>query len=300
MKRLILNFTCLLFAISTYSQVLKTYSGQYNINKTFGVIPFNLVKGNATYTYFENKDYERILSGNFIYNGSYNNYGNKMNINTTGIYKDNLKNGIWQSKTVITIGKKPNSLNVVLNYTKGIPNGLWKYDYLENNISKTENAVLTFTNNTIVGKFTIKSISQKVEILGQNDNNGFLTGKIIANTLDTNEELIMDYEEGFKIKHIMRNKSTGVISDKYNATPEEIENFRKIKQLTIAGDQISLDKLPFKLEYDYNNIIYNAAVNLFVNAPSNAFSGDESFDLENSTFKWIGFKTKFLVEKDSN
>ena len=300
MKRLILNFTCLLFAISTYSQVLKTYSGQYNINKTIGQIPFNLVKGNATYTYYENQDYERILSGNFIYNGSYNNYGNKMNINTTGAYKDNLKNGIWQSKIVITIGKITNNFNVLLNYTKGIPNGLWKWESFVNKISKGDNAVLTFTNNTIVGKFTIRNINQKVEIFGQNNNDGFLTGKIIVNALDTNEELIMDYEEGFKIKHILRNKSTGVISDKYNATPEEIENFRKIKQLTIAGDQISLDKLPFKLEYDYNNIIYNAVVKTFENTPSNAFSGDESFDLENSTFKWIGFKTKILVKKDSN
>ncbi len=300
MKRLVLNFTCLLFAISTYSQVLKTYSGQYKINKTIGQIPFDVVNGNATYTYYENQDYERILSGNFIYNGSYNNYGNKMNINTTGAYKDNLKNGIWQSKIVITIGKKITNLNVLLNYSKGIPNGLWKLEYLDSKISKSDNAVLTFTNNNIVGKFTIRNLNQKVEVFGQNDNDGFLTGKIIANTLDTNEELIMDYEEGFKIKHIMRHKSTGVISDKYNATPEEIENFRKIKQLTIAGDQISLDKLPFKLEYDYNNIIYDAAVKLFENAPSNAFSGDKSFDLDNSTFKWDGFKTKILVKKDPN
>lgn len=300
MKRLLLNFICLLITLSSYSQVLKTYSGQYNINKTIGEIPFNLVKGNATYTYSENKDSERILSGNFIYNGSYSNYGNKMNINTTGTYKDNLKNGIWQSKTVMSLGKKTSNFNVLLNYSKGIPNGLWKCDYLVNSTKKTDNAVLTFTNNTIVGKFTIRNVGQQVEIFGQNDSKGFLTGKIILNALDTNEELIMDCEDGFLIKYIKRNKSTGDISDKYNASPEEIDNFRKIKKLTIAGDQIGLDKLPFKLKDGYNNIMYNAVVELFVNTPSNAFSGDKSFDLDNNTFNWIGFKTKFLVQQDSN
>lgn len=300
MKRLLLNFTCLLITLSTYSQVLKTYSGQYNINKTIGKIPFNLVKGNAKYTYFENKDYERILSGNFIYNGSYSNYGNKMNINSTGNFKDNLKNGIWQSKIVMSIGKETGNFNVLLNYSKGIPNGLWKYDYLVKGVIKSDNAVLTFTNNTIVGKFTIRNVGQQVEIFGQNDNNGFLTGKIIVNALDTNEELIMDFEDGFKIKHIMRNKSTGDVSNKYNASPEEIEIFRKIKQLTIAGDQVGLDKLPFKLKNDYNYTIYDAVVSLFVNTPSNAFSGDKSFDLDNNTFKWDGFKTKFLEKQDSN
>lgn len=302
MKRLLLSFTCLLITLSTYSQVLKTFSGQYNINKPLGKIPFDRVKGNAKYTYFENKDYERILSGNFIYSGNYTNiFGTKMNINSNGVYKDNLKNGIWQSKLVISVGKNIVNYNALLNYTKGIPNGLWKFDFLDNS-DKTnkDNAVLTFTNNTIVGKFTIRTLGKKVEILGQNDNNGFLTGKITINYLDTNEELIMDYENGFKIKHIIRNKSTGNVSDKYNTSPEEIENFHKIKQLTIAGDQVSLDKLSFKLKDNYNDFIYNAFVELFVFAPSNAFSGDKSFDLDNNTIKWVGFKTKFLEKQDSN
>lgn len=305
MKRLLLSFTCLLITLSTYSQVLKTFSGQYNINKPLGEIPFDRVKGNAKYTYFENKDYERILSGNFIYSGNYTNiFGAKMNVNSTGAYKDNLKNGIWQSKLVLSNGKKIVNFNALLNYSKGIPNGLWKFDgnnnNNNNNKTNTENAVLTFTNNIVVGKFTIRNLGKKVEILGQNDNNGFLTGKIIINYLDTNEELIMDYENGFQIKYIFRNKGTGIVSDKYNASPEEIENFRKIKQLTIAGDQLGLDKLSFKLKDNYNDFIYNAFVQLFVFAPSNVFSGDKSFDLDNNTFKWVGFKTKFLEKQDSN
>jgi hypothetical protein len=302
MKRLLLIFTCLLITLSTYSQVLKTYSGQYNINEPIERIPYDELKGNARYTYYENKDYERILSGNFIYSGNYTNiFGTKMNVNSTGAYKDNLKNGIWQSKLVLTNGKKILNYNALLNYSKGIPNGLWKFDFSDNtDKSNIENAALTFTNNIVVGKFTIRSLTKKVEILGQNDNNGYLTGKITINYLDTNEELIMDYENGFQIKYILRNKGTGIVSDKYNALPDEIENFHKIKQLTIAGDQLGLDKLSFKLKDNNNDFIYNAFVQLLVYAPSNVFSGDKSFDLDSKSFKWVGFKTKFLEKQDSN
>ena len=75
--------------LGTNCQNLKTYSGIYE-------------KGNATYQYYENKDYERVLQGAFSYKSKSYDYS-YFEQDITGIFKENFKDGLWTAKKTRTL-----------------------------------------------------------------------------------------------------------------------------------------------------------------------------------------------------
>jgi hypothetical protein len=299
MKIKIFNLVLFFFLTSSYSQVIKTYSGPYKIDKTIGYIRFYLLNEKATYSYFENKDSERVKTGAFNYTGSQSGNGVSLNIKVSGNYKNNFRSGVWNSVISVIDGSDYVKMITNLNYDNGQPNGLWRYDATGSlkNITSPEYTVINFDHNLTIGNFSILDYSNLIKVSGQCNKKGYLTGKIIFNTLDSGEEAIMDYEDGFLLKSIRRYKSTGNIIDKTEATLEELENFRKIQQLSAAGNTDALEELPFLIKEDYNYEMFRIFAAGFAYSCSSAFPGDKShFDSEN-TYNWKGFKTKVLVEQ---
>lgn len=82
----------ILFIKVSFSQT-KTYSGEYE-------------NGIATYQYYENSDFERVLNGTFSYKVTDRREGRGYcTIEVSGRFKDNIKDGKWTYK-VISLDKK--------------------------------------------------------------------------------------------------------------------------------------------------------------------------------------------------
>ena len=58
---------CFVFFLSgnLQAQKVKTYSGNYKLNSSSSEFYPERYKGNSTYSYYENEDYERIYHGKF-------------------------------------------------------------------------------------------------------------------------------------------------------------------------------------------------------------------------------------------
>ena len=129
MTKLLTIIAAFLISSTCFAQQLKTYSGNYDLNSNYANIfsvPTSLLKGNATYTYFEDENLRRIRSGNFNYNGKISNNGTSLTTLIMGSYSNDEKNGNWTVKSSIVTGNgQGGSQNFNGNFKKGYPNGLW-------------------------------------------------------------------------------------------------------------------------------------------------------------------------------
>ena len=139
----LLPFFILISINIVLGQTIKTYSGNYE-------------KGVATYQYFENENYERILNGNFLYKE--NGY------QITGQFKNNLRNGLWKATRSNKLGwSKASELITevsIATYKNGDLDGNCSYKKVyvtKNKILQTCTA--TFKNNLMVGSFKFNSYS---------------------------------------------------------------------------------------------------------------------------------------------
>ncbi len=236
----------------------------------------NFEDGTATYSYYENDNYERIYNGKFAYSASVVKYdGLKININ--GSFIENQRDGLWifsvknvkspvwellsdMDKAIGQMGlqlamqlgasedkileakeKLQNKIvyqtyNSILkgNYIAGKMDGLWTFNetftgakepimgYTHNKINKPISTTVSFKDNKLIDNFIFKQ-DEKNYVLGQFDDNGILTGKWIIKWVSKKGEFenIREYENGFLIKMIERNVSTGDILFRDNKTDGE-------------------------------------------------------------------------------
>lgn len=181
---------------SSFAQTIKTYNGNYE-------------EGIATYSYFENENYERIFNGIF----KYSNISNYYNLNIQGQYKNNKKEGTWKATT-----DKPYDYNETFfcNYKDGNLNGECSYLRVNKKTKKVDRKITTqFKNNIMIGTFNtvfdddFKSFSISFSL----NENGYIDGEFKINDKKGYEE-IRKYKNGFLFWHLVRENSTGKILKK--------------------------------------------------------------------------------------
>lgn len=220
-------FTILfLSTLTIYGQTLKTYTGPYE-------------GGEATYQYYE-KDYERIFNGSFAYkskndNPAVNTYGSVFeDVTITGFFKDNFKNGQWESKQVLTsqVGnikyKNASKTTIVKGlFTNGLKNGEWSYEIKSVLDDKKESYIqkYTFKDNLLVGTFDFDKLK------GSIDNNGNYIGSWSA--IIDGKDYIAEFQNNVFTKLIVRNASDGTVYLKYLAP--ELLNFDSNDAITIEN-----------------------------------------------------------------
>lgn len=185
MKHLILALFLLAISQFATGQTLKAYSGLYQ-------------GGEATYTYYENSEGERIKEGEFTFS--------KGNFAMSGKYKNNNKDGQWTYNYY--------NLTAIGNYKDGNMNGLFSFTSSDKVTVKEYN----LKNNRIVGP--VNGYYQNKKIIGQFDNNGFPDGKWTTQYESDNLYTITEtYFHGLLVSKTKKNESTGEIEqDKASST----------------------------------------------------------------------------------
>lgn len=211
MKKNIPLLFSLLFCLASNAQEIKTYNGTFK-------------GGTAIYKYYENNEYERVFHGHFTYKTS-NDYPSAQHygrvfedISITGNFKENKKDGLWESKKVFTSQaadtkyRKANFSTIVSgNYKNGIKEGIWtiKHEIVMDDKTETKSSSFNFTNNLLTGQININGAS------GTFDEKGNFTGSWNVN--DKYYEYIAEFEKNIFTKLIVRNISDGDVLVKYNS-----------------------------------------------------------------------------------
>ena len=228
-KKINILIISLLFPSLLFAQQIKTYQGAYS-----GIWS----SGKATYSYYENTDYERIYSGLFNYKGE---HANKVAYTINGQYKNNKKEGQWTSIVNIPLGYMTFGGGYSIkysnlkssgsgNYKDGIKVGIWKFDrtvnvtFQGNSSSYIESYNVNFENDKLIGNFNYKSTDLKNNpisvVIGQFDKAGYLNGEWkIKFTKNKREfEDIRRYQHGVLYWRLLRNMSTGEVIEKLDET----------------------------------------------------------------------------------
>jgi len=300
----------LFFLVSTlfsFSQNVQFYKGDF----TLLTRNYNFFDGKASYGFYENKDYERVKTGNFSYscnwNGTmagrtyYDAASNKIDISVRGKYFKNAKDGLWSTTIKIKLPTIDNffiyenfSKRITTqNYKKGKPYGKWKMSWQDLKSNKiTQNTEINFVNNTSVGAFSAKSPLRTIK--GSCDQNGFLNGKVTF--LADGVEQISQYQSGLLMGYVERELNSGKVIDKYEIDSLELEWYgilTQFKDSNVGG----LDTLPYRLNLDYQTYIYDEFVDDFIRATlPDDFIGDSSY--VEGYFSWNAFNTYSLIEQD--
>jgi len=281
-KQLILSVIFSMIVFFSYGQTLKTYKGKYEKSK-----------GVVEYQYFENKNYERVFQGHFLYKEEkyISKKRNYDGIIIKGNYKNNLKDGLWTYKKIVNHKVKfknpqdvllysmdyinyygtepnydkfpvdylPNPINETIlikgNYVSGAKNGIWTIEG-KNNGEITYNCKMMFNMDTLTGKYIYKTPT--VSETGQFDNHGFKIGTWKYKTEET--EIINKYKDGYLYWQLKRNNMSGEIISKFDYSD-------KIDSLS-RGLPVLIDKVKYVLKisnkcddniewYKYSNIVYD-------------------------------------------
>jgi hypothetical protein len=247
MKFILYSFIFLFCTSLSFGQVIKAYSGKYE-------------KGTATYQYYENENYERILHGSFSYKES--------EFQITGQYNNNLRNGFWKATTSLQRGwgKGASMITqlVTATYNNGKLEGLCTYKKMNATI-KTILATSTanFKNNMLVGSYKFDSYFDKYEnnskfsIDCSFTKDGFLDGifKIDYNYDGVEYQDIQKYRYGFLFWSLCRNQSNGEILKKYDKRKfidQFYSNYDSSKKVSI---------IPYSEFGYYDDPIYLSGIN---------------------------------------
>lgn len=225
MKHLILALFLLAISQFATGQTLKAYSGVYQ-------------GGEATYTYYENSEGERIKEGEFTFS--------KGDFAMSGKYKNNNKDGQWTYNY--------DNLTAIGNYKDGKMNGLFSFKIKNTYSGKVTVKEYNLKNNRIVGP--VNGYYHNKIIIGQFDNNGFPDGKWITQYESDNLYIITEtYFHGLPVSKTKKNESTGEIEQDevpstripYISPQEFIEAYDSISnKATINGGTYitALDDIP--------------------------------------------------------
>lgn len=304
MKKVMTILGALLLSSTLFGQQLKNYNGNYELHSyevdVFGIPP-GLIKGTATYSYYENEDLQRIRSGKFNYNGRINANGETVTVSISGNYLENKKDGKWSVNQ--TYSGSGQSINLIFTgtYKNGFPNGLWSSTLSGTQRGKTITGsyTLNFSNNVINGNFKqTTSDGTGNSISGSLDSNGYFTGKTIIKT--DGDEYQCTFNNGLLVSAIGRNLQSGNIFENYKVNEEELTSFN---MLLNEKDSSIIDEIPFKIVEGNNNFIDRLVTNEFINIMARASlfdvtPGDLSIG-KNNKYNWVGFKVRALENSET-
>lgn len=252
MKFIVTLFLSTLSFGLTYGQTLKTYTGSY-------------AGGQATYQYFENTEYERIFNGKFSYTDIKDNVNLSRvhmpsNIEIIGAFKDNLKNGLWTAKEIIssvvpTYGNVKITMTYSGNFLNGKRQGQWTFKQSLVTSKKIENgnSVLNFNNNILIGAVDLTNAK------GNLDNKGDFIG--VWNAKNEGSEFIAEFKNNIFTKLIKRKVSDGEIIFRYdnlNITNQFLDSLKTSQKLVMMNGKryTSVNCLNLN-SYNNDNIEYN-------------------------------------------
>lgn len=178
---------------STTHGSLKSYNGKFEY-------------GNATYSYYENDQLERIYHGDFKYKYEVN---GETIVSAKGTYSDGQMDGVWEfvSYDWKTVGELKG----------GLLNGTWKTTSIKDGTVKS---IASFDMGNFTGDFQMTS--NKLEVIGSFDENGRMHGtwKFMTNESRYNDKLehIMKFEHGILSYYLNRKFETGEIIQKRDQT----------------------------------------------------------------------------------
>jgi len=263
-----------LICLSSFSQIIKTYSG-------------DLYSGKVTYSY-----YDDTLTNTEIRHGAYKFYEKESyqeqsyTKTVTGNYKHGYKNGTFTYCSALVdnpSGELYNTgtITVKMSYKDGIPDGEWSYklqlksrekkftmngwSWSPYEIQPSETIIVHFTNGVMTGKVYYNTNIDK--IFGQLDQKGRWVGEWKIN----NSEMSLD--SGFVIKYKKRNDFNSEITSQFS-----IDNISK--EFIFALKQLPIEQIDSFCEQ--NNL--NAGIQL----------GSNYFDIFESSF----FNSYDLIESN--
>ncbi len=200
------------------AQVIKKYNGTYNTNVSFdGDNYANSEGGIASYSYYENKDFERIYHGTFLYESKYH------EIKINGSFKSNKKDGYWVYKNEMYYSVE----TVKGKYINGVLQGLWVYQEINKKSKKVlKESIVNFKDGILVGKYFLKI--DKFKAIGNFDSNGRGVGEWLINyKIEGGDkiEIKRKYENDIITWSLKRNISNGeIMKDNKNIENEYYGN----------------------------------------------------------------------------
>jgi len=226
----ILNLILIFLPLISYSQQLKTYTGEYSLDGKSGFSDY----GKATYKYYENDDSERIKEGSFSFQGR--------TMKVEGQFKNGLRNGLWKftnTQTSKYASNIPNIIVVSATYIAGKLNGKCSYIKTAYPSKKIlESSIAYFKNNLLIGdyvyiKYPESEYDKKLSIKYSQDSLGKLNGEYRAEFYQKccndlgNIEDVARYENGTMIYRLCREKINGKVYYKYEngSYSKEIDNY---------------------------------------------------------------------------
>lgn len=222
------------FSSNAFCQQLKSFSG-------------NFQGGQATYTYSENSNQERIYQGEFKFKRNLS-YGHYQNILITGKFNNNLKDGNWRfTGNDDDANPTVDQITIEGKYLNGKKIGKWVAIQRAQTYSKkviSQELTANFKNDTICGVYKYTSQNGTYSVLGQFDNNGNYDGDWIIKNVAENSDGLEDkrkYIKGFLISRFLKNSSTGEIYFK--------NNFSELLPLLKFNSDSSI----LTLDYDFAN-----------------------------------------------
>jgi hypothetical protein len=254
MKRKIITSLFLMFSIFVSAQTLKTYTGAFKDGSFEN-------SGKATYTYYENEDFERIYNGSFNYN----------NGAVIGFFKNDKRDSIWTFTEAGVHNKLNYKLIIKGSYKDGKMNGLWTYKKTETPANKVlQSSSVFFSNGIMTGDYeyldnrtvTQRDVESDISVKGKYDKDGFFDGDWIVkykkNGIEYEER--SRYKYGYQYWGLNRDLSTGEI----NKT-DKTSSLSLFDSLMVAYDDMSLNssdkqKKSMSIEINGKKIIYTEAI----------------------------------------
>ncbi|NDW09627.1 hypothetical protein [Dysgonomonas sp. 520] len=219
-----------------FSQSLKSYVGEWG----------NL-GGTAKYKYYENEDYEKVITGAFSFYK--NNKYLAIDENIKGNFSDGLKSGKWT-----TVNRQRATSGLITKtytgtFTDGKRNGEFAYTIVANRgNSKT---VFKFRSDTLI------AINSK-NLNGSFDDNGNFIGKWIYVDEGNKREHILEFDNNIIQKYIERRLGNPEIIYKYTIDKtkkitsgvkvdleDRLRYFRNLVIGFIKGAELSLDLISY-------------------------------------------------------
>lgn len=237
-----------------FSQQLKIYQGVYQIGQE---------KGTASYQYYENENYERILQGNFKYSDK--------NYLITGQYHNNKRVGQWKfimiASEIDFFGIQDPGFKETISgsYKDGEMSGTWIWNRVENKTNKiTLDSRANFDKGKFVGVFSYSDKKGPLSINGSFDNNGFLDGTwtVKYKIGDIPYTVIRKYKRGVYYFNIEKNETDGSISNKYDSSKFVLSlysNYDSINNIAVVNNKkFAIEQMENSDEryYDYEDKFY--------------------------------------------
>ncbi|SDC96467.1 hypothetical protein [Williamwhitmania taraxaci] len=275
--------------------------------------------GKMTYHYYEDSNTgNRIRHGAFKYSEYTAVDGAVYSVLFTGNYNHGFKDGSWKylitrKDVLVDDGVyQTGSINLLLSYKSGMPNGVWSYS--ENNklrkhkytqggwiwgafeIVPSQSVIVNFKNGVVAGPFKMKT--DYFDVSGQFDVKGLMTGK--WSIIDVGiSQIELDALNGVVSKFVKRNVSNGKVLFRSDYDAELLLIQTKISKLSRDGidslcqsNKLKIDTLPSSNMFDYKEFFDKR---IFMHSET---EGDKTIVVEDrGTFDRRNYGFYILVER---